>query len=82
MPIPSGSTPAPNPLPVPLPEPLEIGAEVRVRGETGTFRVAGTFRDHSITCYSTSGSGGARSFTPDRVRPVKKTGTKRRKSDG
>lgn len=81
MPVPSGSIPAPNRLPVPLPEPLEIGAEVQVLGETGTFRVAGTFRDHSITCYSTSGSGGARSFAPDRVRPVTKTGTKKRKAN-
>jgi len=71
---PTAPTPTHNPLPVPLPEPLEIGAEVRVRGETGTFKVAGTSRDHSVTCYSISGSGGARSFTPERVRPAKRRG--------
>lgn len=69
---------ASNPLKVPLPDGIELGMEVRVKGQTGTFRVAGTYLDSSITCFSTTKSGGARSFMPDKVRPAK-PGDKRRK---
>jgi hypothetical protein len=53
---------------------VAVGTKVLVAGERGIYTVRGVGKDGSLTCYPATPAGSARSFRPEWVTPVDRSG--------